>query len=581
MKWQKNLHSWQKNPYLPTVLQKALLELTEDELADHFYRDLEFGTGGMRGKLGVGTNRLNELTIRRVSIGLAKYICSQGKAAQQKGIVISYDNRHCSAIFAKETADILASFQIKVYLSDKMRPTPELSFAVRKYQAAAGVMITASHNPANYNGFKVYNNEGCQITLEAAEAISNLMPEFVASNYHLFQPVPEEQSRLWISYFGMEIDQTYLEAIKGVNQRPDFLLQSGNELSIIYTPLHGTGQDLTLGALKQAGFTNVELVEAQADGDPDFGTVASPNPESVEAFTMAVNLGKTLDSDLILATDPDADRLGVGVRKSKGEYDLLTGNQLGLILLDYLIRAKMIKGEDLTSYYLVKTIVTSESGNALAHSHNIKVIDTLTGFKFIGEEIERQKANINSKFLFGYEESFGYLVEPFVRDKDAIQGIALVAEVALYYKLQSLTLFDGLEKIYQQIGYYDEQLLTFKFEGQKGSALLVNLMEHFRAQPLTEFNEYNLVSMEDYQEGTSENFLTKKVTSLSLPQSEVLKYRYSDGSWFCIRPSGTEPTCKVYLAVTGETLKETKLKLTELEHILRRKISSLENKETI
>ncbi|MBC2037745.1 phospho-sugar mutase [Listeria booriae] len=551
MTWQGNWQKWSVASADDAALQEELTELSNDELRrEHFYRYLEFGTGGMRGELGCGTNRMNKYMIRWVTSGVAAYISEQGR--QNDGVAIAYDSRHFSAEFALEAAKTLGAAGIKVYLSDALRPTPELSFIVRKWQAAAGIVITASHNPAEYNGFKVYGADGCQITLEVAAKITNYL-ETVTDLFAI--PARDEQRLLQdglLEYIGAEADTAYLEQVQTVTQNPELTQQNGAELQIVYTPLHGTGERLVLGSLKQAGFTNVHVVAEQATPDGAFPTVTSPNPEDHEAFELAIKASD--GADILMATDPDADRIGVAVKNENGEYQILTGNQLGALLLHYLVTQPEIPPNSA----LIKTIVTSDLGEKIAAKYGVKTYNTLTGFKFIGEKIAEWETTQAANFLFGYEESYGYLVKPFVRDKDAIQAALLTAEVALALKKQGKTLYEGLQEIYEAFGYFAESLHTITAKGEQGVARIQEMMQQMR---LADSVHPDVVRKEDYKTGEG--------IELALPKSDVLKFYLADGSWFCIRPSGTEPKCKIYFSCIGETNIAAIAKRTALEkHIL-------------
>ncbi|MBC2311120.1 phospho-sugar mutase [Listeria booriae] len=551
MTWQENWQKWSVASADDAALQEELTELSNDELRrEHFYRYLEFGTGGMRGELGCGTNRMNKYMIRWVTSGVAAYILEQGR--QNDGVAIAYDSRHFSAEFALEAAKTLGAAGIKVYLSDALRPTPELSFIVRKWQAAAGIVITASHNPAEYNGFKVYGADGCQITLEVAAKITNYL-ETVTDLFAI--PVGDEQALLQdelLEYIGAEADTAYLEQVQTVTQNPELTQQNGAELQIVYTPLHGTGESLVLGSLKQAGFTNVHVVAEQARPDGAFPTVTSPNPEDHEAFELAIKASD--GADILMATDPDADRIGVAVKNENGEYQILTGNQLGALLLHYLVTQPEIPPNSA----LIKTIVTSDLGEKIAAKYGVKTYNTLTGFKFIGEKIAEWETTQAANFLFGYEESYGYLVKPFVRDKDAIQAALLTAEVALALKKQGKTLYEGLQEIYETFGYFAESLHTITAKGEQGVARIQEMMQQMRR---VDSVHPDVVRKEDYKTGAG--------IELALPKSDVLKFYLADGSWFCIRPSGTEPKCKIYFSCIGETNIAAIAKRTALEkHIL-------------
>ncbi|WP_099221956.1 phospho-sugar mutase [Listeria costaricensis] len=518
------------------------------DLEDAFYCDLSFGTGGMRGKLGAGPNRINLYTIRRAAFGVAKWLQADDPSAK-RSVVIAYDSRIHSRDFAEESAKVLAKAGIRVFLSDELRPTPELSFLVRDLQASAGIMITASHNPALYNGFKVYDATGGQITPAAADQIMG----FMAEQRDLFAIQTAERTDPLIQMIGDAADAAYLQALKAVFIRPEMLAAKGANLSICYTPLHGAGRKLVTEGLLQNGFTNVQLVEQQTWPDGNFWTVRSPNPEEPDSFRQAISTTKP-GTDLIFATDPDSDRLGVAVpASSKGEFQILTGNQLGTLLLDYLITGKKENGTLQPNEELVTTIVTSDLGRKIATHHGVHHVETLTGFKFIGEEIARLENTLDYHFLFGYEESYGYLAQPFVRDKDAVQAAVLTAEMCLYHKLNGQTLHDRLDALYQAFGYHLEELKTYTFEGQAGAAKIASIMETLRNEPADFFGE-EVVDKVD--------FLTQTTAYPHLPKADVLSFTFTDGTKLFIRPSGTEPKCKCYIQAVGKSRRQAEASLT-------------------
>ncbi|NOG29163.1 phospho-sugar mutase [Lysinibacillus fusiformis] len=550
------------------MYQDELLEIANNKQAieDHFYQLVPFGTGGMRGKLGAGTNRINVHTIRLVAEGLARQIESQGEAAKISGVVIAYDTRHFSQEFAYETAGVLAAHGIQSYVFSESRPTPELSFAIRYLAAYAGVVITASHNPKEYNGFKVYGQDGAQLTPQFADEVS----EHMKSVEDMFKIHSLTKEELFTSGYCIEmlekLDDAYNAALKTLVQA-----NGKKDVNIVYTPLHGAGLVPTKRALKEAGFTNVHIVNEQAIQDGDFPTVLYPNPEETLAFQMGITLGKVVEAELILATDPDADRLGVAIFNGK-HYQLLSGNQLGALLLNYILSTKQQVGTLPSNGVMLKTIVTSELGTAIADSFNIQTINTLTGFKYIAEKIAEYETTNEHSFLFGYEESYGYLAGNFVRDKDAVQIALLTAEMASYYKEQNLTLLDVLNSLYQQHGYYQEKLLSFTFEGMEGQKRITNIMEHFRNKRSIEIAGIKVIATEDYKVGFA-YLANGEKQSLSLPKTDVLKYRLKDGSWICIRPSGTEPKCKIYIGVRKDSETEAFETIIDLEEYMQKMIN--------
>lgn len=575
MNWKDKLTQWREDTNLNKALRHELMNIKDEkELEDRFYRYLEFGTGGMRGEMGVGINRINEYTIKRVAKSLAIYIASHGQDTMNKGVAISYDNRHFSKEFAEITASVLASEGIHVYLSDSMRPTPELSFSVRKFSSFLGVMITASHNPKNYNGFKVYDEEGGQITLEVANELLAILENITDELSINIQPLDMYIEQGTVTLFSKEIDQIYIERLTSVIQNKELVRKKGSELSVIYTPLHGTGAVLLPQAYKTFGFSNLRVVEEQSDGDSGFSTVKSPNPEDRNAFKMALDYAVDSQSDIVIATDPDADRLGVVVfNDTQPVY--LNGNQIGLLLLDYLIQFKT--PQELNNSFIAKTIVTSDLGGKLAEDYHIEVQNTLTGFKFIGEQIKLSEEINGKKFLFGYEESYGYLVEPFVRDKDAIQAAILLAEVALHCKINNKTLISRLEELYTEYGYYKEDLITYEFKGKNGLEKMNDIMTSFRDKTTQQdFNKLNIERVEDYLTQQIYGPSEKLIESINLPSSNVLKFIFEDDSWVCLRPSGTEPKLKVYFSVNDKLEYKAIEKLNILKEIYNFKISLMD-----
>ncbi len=534
------------------------------EIEDRFYKNLEFGTGGIRGIIGAGTNRMNTYTVRKATLGLAQFIVKQGQSAMKQGVVIAYDSRRFSTEFAKEAARILAMNQIKVYLFDSLRPTPVLSYAVRHLKAYSGIVITASHNPPEYNGYKVYNEDGNQITEEMAAAVLSEIASIecildldVESFEHL-------HSTQMIEIIGTEIDQAYDQLVIGLLQNQELILEKGANLNIVYTPLHGTGYEPVQRILKQVGFTHLAIVEEQKNPDPNFSTVKAPNPEERDVYELAISLAEKVHGDIIMANDPDADRLGVLVKTEKG-YEALNGNQLGALLLYYLLDQRKAKGNLPANGALIKTIVTSDLGNRIAEKYQIITENTLTGFKYIGERIKEYEETNAHTFLFGYEESYGYLAGDFVRDKDAVQITVLVAEMALYYKQQGKTLFDLLESIYQEIGYYQEDLKSITLKGIDGANKINEIVALFREKQPTEIDGIMVAVIEDYLTGIAHDFKEQQERELTLPKSNVIKIILEDHSWIAIRPSGTEPKLKFYFSANDQSKGEVKQKIEHLK----------------
>ncbi|EHK2484965.1 phospho-sugar mutase [Listeria monocytogenes] len=537
MIWQQHLNAWQ-NADLSDEWRRELQQVEQEQ--ERFDGYLTFGTGGMRGKMGVGTKRINLFTIRRVAKGLGDYVVANGGA--EMGVAIAYDSRHHSGAFAKETAKVLAAQGIKVYLSDTIRPTPALSFCVREKGAFAGVVITASHNPSIYNGFKVYDKNGCQITLGVAQEIAGYL-ENITDIFTI--PVRELPNPL-VMTLGKEMDDTYLKALTAVVSRPNLLADYGNELRVCYTPLHGAGKELVMRGLLENGFSETTMVAEQSEPDGDFPTVISPNPEEENSFELAKKQAKEIQADIILATDPDADRLGVAVLTKQATYQILTGNQLGALLLQYILEAKTsVTGADT----MINTIVTGDLGGRIAHDFGINHIQTLTGFKYIGEKIAEIE-DTEKNFLFGYEESYGYLIAPFVRDKDAVQAALLTAEMALFYKKERTTLLQKLTNLYEKFGYHKEHLHTITLDDSDGTTKMNQVINALRKEPTC---IPGITVLEDFLTSKRTNLSTMEMTNIELPKENVLKFYLNDNAWFAIRPSGTEPKCKIYFQTIGET----------------------------
>ncbi|MBD8032557.1 phospho-sugar mutase [Solibacillus sp. Sa1YVA6] len=540
--------NWQQQQ-LPLYLADELTQLMTDEKAieDCFYQYVSFGTGGMRGILGAGTNRMNIYTIRRVAEGLARYISSNGEEAKKRGVAIAYDTRHFSYVFAVETARVLGAHSITSYIYIEARPTPQLSFTVRELNAFAGVVITASHNPKQYNGFKVYGEDGAQLVPTGANAIIEHMNQISDIFAIEVADVTELEKQGLFHWILEDFDEKFMNNLLTLknNNNIDY------NMKLVYTPLHGAGLVPVVEGLKKFGFNEVHVVEEQAVQDGAFPTVAYPNPEEAAAFAMAIELGNQVGADLLLATDPDADRLGVAVRKGIS-YELLTGNQLGALLLNYILHTKQESGTLPNKGAMLKTIVTSELGTAIAAHYGVTTVNTLTGFKYIAEKIAEFEMTKAHTYLFGYEESYGYLIETFARDKDAVQVALKVAEMAAYYSTQEKTLLDALEELYEHFGYYKEALVSKVFEGKDGQDQMKAILNNYRLNTPQEIAGLVVVRVEDYLTGiaTLDDGTTEPIV---LPKENVLKFLLEDDSWIAIRPSGTEPKCKFYFGVVRET----------------------------
>lgn len=565
MTWQQVYKKWQEQPDLPEALKANLAELAEnpEQLEDAFYAPLEFGTAGMRGILGAGINRMNVYTVRQATEGLARFIETLDESAKNRGVVIAYDSRHQSPEFGMEAARVLAQHQIKAYVFESLRPTPELSFAVRQLNCIAGIMITASHNPAAYNGYKVYGADGGQMPPQDADALTTFVRQIDNPLDLKIATHSQEAPSAYIEIVGDKLDRDYLEKIKSVSIDHELIKEYGKELKLVFTPLHGTGKMLGERALRQAGFEQFILEPEQAIADPDFTTVKSPNPEELSAFEYAIRLGQKEGADLLVATDPDADRLGAAVRLPDGTYQILTGNQIGALLIQYILTAKQEAGILPANGAVLKSIVSSEMATAVCESFDVEMINVLTGFKFIAEKIEEFEQTGSHTFMFGFEESYGYLVKPFVRDKDAIQTLLLLAEVAAFYKKKGQTLYDGLLAIFDQYGYFEEKTISVTMAGIEGAGKIKALMEQARTEQATEFGGIAVVATEDFG-AQQTTFADGTKQPIALPKADVLKYLLADGSWVAIRPSGTEPKIKFYIAAKGETQASVSAKVAEI-----------------
>ncbi|EGO8126300.1 phospho-sugar mutase [Enterococcus faecalis] len=569
MSWEQVYQQWLNEENIPENLKNELKDLNTDpeKCEDAFYSPLEFGTAGMRGILGAGINRMNIFTVRQATEGLARFMDTQNPETKRRGVAIAYDSRHMSPEFAMEAAKTLAKHDIPSFVFESLRPTPELSFAVRYFKAFAGIMITASHNPAAYNGYKVYGEDGGQMPPADADALTKYVRSI--ENPLKIDVLSDEEvahSGL-INIVGEEVDNAYLKEIKTVTINQELINEMGKELKLVYTPLHGTGKMLGEKALKQAGFEKFVLVPEQAVADPDFTTVKSPNPEEHSAFEYAIRLGEKEGADLLIATDPDADRLGAAVRMPNGDYQVLTGNQLGSIMIHYILEAHQQAGTLPQNAAVLKSIVSSELATAIAEKYNTKMFNVLTGFKFIAEKIQQYEEDHSQTFMFGFEESYGYLVKPFVRDKDAIQALVLLAEVAAFYKKQGKTLYDGLQDIFEEFGYFEEKTISVTMSGIEGSGKIKALMAKCREQAPTEFAGIQVAQTEDFKELTR-TFADGQTEQLQTPPSDVLKYHLEDGSWIAIRPSGTEPKIKFYLATKATSSSEASEKIAAFEAVV-------------
>ncbi|HES9569687.1 phosphoglucomutase [Streptococcus pneumoniae] len=564
MSYQENYQKWVDFVELPDYLRQDLENMDEKTKEDAFYTNLEFGTAGMRGLVGAGTNRINIYVVRQATEGLARLIESKGGNEKERGVAIAYDSRHFSPEFAFESAAVLAKHGIKSYVFESLRPTPELSFAVRHLNCFAGIMVTASHNPAPFNGYKVYGEDGGQMPPHDADALTTYIRTIENPFAVEVADVETEKASGLIEVIGEAVDVEYLKEVKDVNINPALIEEFGKDMKIVYTPLHGTGEMLARRALAQAGFDSVQVVEAQATADPDFSTVTSPNPESQAAFALAEELGRQVGADVLVATDPDADRVGVEVLQKDGSYLNLSGNQIGAIMAKYILEAHKNAGTLPENAALCKSIVSTDLVTKIAESYGATMFNVLTGFKFIAEKIQEFEEKHNHTYMMGFEESFGYLIKPFVRDKDAIQAVLVVAELAAYYRSRGLTLADGIEEIYKEYGYYAEKTISVTLSGVDGAEQIKAIMAKFRNNAPTEWNATAITVVEDFKAQTA-TVADGTVTNLTTPPSDVLKYTLADGSWIAVRPSGTEPKIKFYIAVVGETNEESQAKIANIE----------------
>ena len=565
MEYKERYQDWLSNPYFDADTKAELEGLKDDEneIKERFYTDLEFGTAGLRGVIGAGTNRMNIYTVRKATQGLANYIQKSGNA--DKGVAIAFDSRRMSPEFADEAALCLAANGIKAYVFESLRPTPELSYAVRKLGCIAGINITASHNPPEYNGYKVYWEDGAQITPPHDKGIMDEVKAVVDYTTMKTMPLDEAKAKGLYEVIGKEVDDTYIAELKKQVLHQDAIDAVGKDLKIVYSPLHGTGNIPARRILKELGFENVYVVKEQELPDGEFPTVSYPNPEAAEAFELGLKLAKEVDADIVLATDPDADRLGVYVKDSKsGEYKVLTGNMSGCLLADYEIgQRKALYGlpED---GKLIKTIVTSNMADAIAEYYGVGLIEVLTGFKYIGQQILGFEQTGKGQYLFGFEESYGCLIGTHARDKDAIVATMALCEAAAYYKTQGKTLWDAMIEMYERYGYYKDAIQSITLKGIEGLAKIQEILETLRKNPPAEIAGYKVLKARDYKKDTVQDMETGEVTTTGLPNSNVLYYDMPDGTWLCVRPSGTEPKVKFYYGVKGTSLEDADKKSEEM-----------------
>ncbi|MGN4544946.1 phospho-sugar mutase [Bacillus cereus group sp. MYBK95-2] len=567
MNWKQEFSRWLSYAQLDAELKEQLENMKQDEkkIEDSFYKNLEFGTGGMRGELGAGTNRLNVYTVRKATKGLASFIEKLGEEAKKRGVVVAYDSRHKSPEFAMEVAATLGARGITTYVFESLRPTPVLSFAVRHLHTVSGIVLTASHNPPEYNGYKVYGEDGGQLPPKEADELISYVNAVEDELTVEVADVEQLKADGLLHIIGQEVDNAYAAELNNVIINKEMVQKVGKDLKIVFTPLHGTSNISVRRGLKEVGFTDVTVVKEQELPDPNFSTVKSPNPEEHAAFEYAIRDGEKVGADVLIATDPDADRLGVAVRNHNGEFQVLTGNQTGALMLDYLLSQKKENGTLPENGVVLKTIVTSEIGRTIAKAYGLDTVDTLTGFKFIGEKIRQYEESGQYEFQFGYEESYGYLIRPFCRDKDAVQSVLFACEVAAYYKSQGKTLYDGLLEVFEKYGFFREDLVSLTLKGKDGAEKIQEMMATFRENPPKEVAGLTVVAVEDYKASILTSLQDGHKEEIHLPKSNVLKYQLEDGSWFCLRPSGTEPKIKFYFGVKDSSLQNSEQKLLTIK----------------
>lgn len=575
MNYMENYKYWLESDYVDQQTKEELKEIADNpkEIEERFYTNLSFGTGGLRGIIGAGTNRMNQYVVRKATQGLATYIARQGEQAKKRGVAIAYDSRYRSPEFAMEAAKVLAANGVKAYVFDELRPTPELSFAVRELGAIAGIVITASHNPAKYNGYKVYWEDGGQLPPESADAVLEVINSIDIFTDVKVMTEQEAKAKGLIQIIGEEIDEKFLAKVKEQSINPEVVKKVADDFKIIYTPFHGTGNKPVRKILEMIGLKHVMVVKEQEQPDPAFSTVKSPNPEEKEGFAIAIEMAKKENVDLIIGTDPDCDRVGIVVRNKVGEYVTLTGNQVGVLLTEYILSQKKEKGALPSNGVIIKTIVTTEMARAIAQHYHVEIMDVLTGFKFIGEKIKEFEENGNNKkYIFGFEESYGYLAGTYARDKDGVVACMLIAEMAAWYKSRGMTLYEGLQELYDKYGVYFEDLKSITLEGKEGIAKMNAIMDMLRNETPKEINGVKVTALRDYKVSKRYDFVKNIEEEITLPQSNVLYFELEDKSWFVVRPSGTEPKIKIYFSVTADNINNARSKMEQLETAVLEKI---------
>ena len=569
MKYLEEYKRWCESPEFDEETKKELLEIKDDvkEIEDRFYQELEFGTAGLRGVIGAGTNRMNKYTVGKATQGLANYIIEQG--TQDNGVAISYDSRRMSKEFSKQTALILNANGIKTYLFEELRPVPELSFAVRQLQCTAGIMITASHNPPKYNGYKVYWDDGSQIVAPRDKDIINKVKS--VEKYSDIKQIDEQEAKKQglFNIIGKEMDDKYLNTLKSLILNPQIMKEQGKSLKVVYTPLHGTGNTVVEKLLNDLGLENVYVVPEQANPDGNFPTVSYPNPEDPKAFKLALDLAKKVDADVVLATDPDADRLGIFAKDTKtNEYKDYTGNMSALLIAEYRISQMKEKGILPDNGMIIKTIVSSNLTDAIAKEYNLELIEVLTGFKNIGAVMKKAEENKDKTYVFGFEESYGCLIGDYARDKDGIAAVMALCEAACYYKAQGITLWDQMINIYKKYGFYKETQVSIVKEGAEGAQIIKEMMTKTRNKDVEKIGDYKVLTFKDVEKDIVKNMKTGEITKTGLPKSNVLYYELEENSWCCVRPSGTEPKIKLYMGIKGKSETDANEKLEKLKNAM-------------
>ena len=564
MLYRENYNDWLESNIVDEKMKDELRAIKDEkEIEDRFYKDLEFGTGGLRGVIGAGSNRMNIYTVSKATQGFANYLNTR---FENPSVAIAYDSRNMSKEFSKAAALTLCANNINVYLYEGLRPTPMLSFAVRHLNCTGGIVVTASHNPKEYNGYKVYDEFGGQVTDGKANIIISEVNKI--DSFDKINTMDEEEAlaKGLLKYIGEEVDKAYIDSVKGLTIRKELVKENASDLKVIYTPIHGSGNMPVRRILNELGYTGVSVVKEQEMPDGNFPTASYPNPEEPAEFKLALEKAKTENPDVIFATDPDADRIGVVVKDSEGEYRVLTGNQTGLLLTQYILDALKEEGRLPEDGVIIKTIVTTDGAKKIAEAYNIELMEVLTGFKYIGEKIQGFEVNKDKTYIFGFEESYGYLAGDFVRDKDAVIAAMLIAEMTLFYKEKGKSLYDGLVELYEKYGYFKETLVSFELKGKEGSEKISKCIDSLRNENLVEVNGVKIVTKYDYKLGTEENISSGDKKEIDLPKSNVLKFVLENGAWFVVRPSGTEPKMKAYVAVKGNSLKDSKEKLESFKN---------------